>query len=332
METNRESPAPARSVRALLNRPQISLVTATILWGGNFVAGKALAGDAPIVAISFWRWALALIVLLPFSFGALRQHRATLLAHWRLIATIGATGIAGYTLCVYTALAATTAINALLFISTAPLLITLANWFVYRDRVAPWQVAGTVVSSLGAVVVIAHGDAARLAALRFNRGDLWILAGVVVWVAYSLLLRRRPSTVPPLPFFTATVLAGAVLLAPLYAWTFAHGERLAPSIPNMLGVLYVALGASALGYACWTRGVAALGPDRAGTFLHLIPVFGTAMAIVFLGERLAPYHLVGAALVAGGLALASLRSTPRLPITAPHPRQPRPGPAAGQAK
>lgn len=314
MHSHRKPTTPARGVRATLSLPQSALIVATLLWGGNFVAGRALAGDVPPVAISFWRWALALLVLLPPGFGELRRHRALLLAHWRLIAAVGATGIAGYTLCFYQALVATTAINALLFVATAPLLITLANWGVYRDRVMPWQVAGTGVSSLGALVVIAHGDASRLLALRFNRGDLWIAAGVLVWVAYSLLLRRRPPALPPRPFFTASVVAGVLLLAPLYCWQFAHGERLALTGPVAAGVLYVAIGVSALGYACWTRGVVALGPDRAGTFLHLIPVFGTAMAVIFLGERFAPYHLVGAALVAGGLGLASLRRAPAAPV------------------
>jgi drug/metabolite transporter (DMT)-like permease len=332
MNTSQKPTTPARAARAALALPQLSLVAATFLWGGNFVAGKALADDVPPEAISFWRWVFALLILLPFSYRALHQHRATLLAHWRLIAAIGATGIAGYTLCFYQALTGTTAINALLFVSTAPLLITLANWFINRDRITPWQVLGTVVSSLGAVVVIAHGDAARLLALRVNRGDLWILAGVLVWVAYSVLLRRRPAGVPSLPFFTATVLAGVVLIAPVYCWSFAQGERLALTAPNALGVLYAAFGVSALGYACWTRGVAAIGPHRAGTFLHLIPVFGTTLAIIFLGERLAPYNLIGAALVAGGLGLASLRGIPRVLDTAPRPRQPRPGPAVGQAK
>lgn len=324
--------SPAQRVRDTLTLPQLSLITATLLWGGNFVAGKALADDIPPVAISFWRWFFALLILLPFSYGALHQHRAALLAHWRLVAAIGATGIAGYTLCFYQALTATTAINALLFVSTAPLLITLANWFVNRDPVTPWQVLGTVVSSLGAVVVIAHGDATRLLALRFNRGDLWVLAAVLVWVVYSVLLRRRPATVPPLPFFTASVLAGVVAIAPLAAWGFARGARLALTLPNTAGVIYAALGVSALGYACWTRGVAAIGPDRAGAFLHLIPVFGTTMAIVFLGERLAPYHLIGAALVAGGIGLASLRIAMGASAPSPRPAQSRPGTVTGQAK
>ncbi len=332
MNTNQNRTMPARIAQTLFNLPQFSLIAATFLWGGNFVAGKALADDVSPVEISFWRWLLALLILLPFSYRALHQHRAALLAHWRLTAAIGATGIAGYTLCFYQALTGTTAINALLFVSTAPLLITLANWFVNRDPITPWQVLGTVVSSLGAVVVIAHGDAARLLSLRFNRGDLWILAAALVWVVYSVLLRRRPAGVPSLPFFTATVLVGVLLLTPVYCWSLAQGERLALTAPNALGVLYAALGVSALGYACWTRGVAAIGPDRAGTFLHLIPVFGTTMAIVFLGERLAPYNLVGAALVAGGIGLASVRIAPRVLDTTPRPRQPRPGHAAGQAK
>src|SRR5436189_5098187 len=107
MNTNWKSSLPMRAVRAVLDLPRISLVAATLLWGGNFVAGKALAGDVPPVAISFWRWSLALLLLLPLGFGELRRHRALLLAHWRLIAAVGATGIAGYTLCFYQALAAT---------------------------------------------------------------------------------------------------------------------------------------------------------------------------------------------------------------------------------
>ena len=317
MHSQRKSAAPGRGVLSILVLPQAALIAATLLWGGNFVAGKALAGDVPPTAISFLRWSVALLVLLPLGFGELRRHRALLLAHWRLIAAVGATGIAGYTLCFYQALAATTAINALLFVSTAPLLITLANWCVFRDRVTPWQVLGTVVSSLGTVVIIAQGDATLLLALRFNRGDLWMVAGVLVWVAYSLLLRRRPSALPSQPFFTASVLAGTALLAPLYCWQFAYGERLALTGPVAAGVLYVALGVSALGYACWTRGVAAVGPDRAGTFLHLIPVFGTTMAIIFLDERLAPYHLSGAAMVAAGIGLASLWQAPALPAVMP---------------
>jgi drug/metabolite transporter (DMT)-like permease len=291
--------------------PQFALIAAMLLWGGNYVAGKALASDVAPVTISFWRWALALLVLLPFSLGSLRQHQALLLAHWRLIAATGATGIAGYSLCLYLALTLTTAINALLFVSTAPLLITLVSRWVFRDRGTPWQLFGTLVSSLGAVVVVAHGDAARLTALRFNRGDLWILMGVFAWVVYSVLLRQRPATLLTLPFFTASVAAGVLLMTPLVGWQFARGERLELTVPTAAGLLYVAFGVSALGYACWTRAVAALGPERAGTFLHLIPVFGTLMATIFLAERLAPYHLMGAALVAGGLRLAGMRRARR---------------------
>jgi drug/metabolite transporter (DMT)-like permease len=296
-----------RGLWSAIALPQFALIFAMLLWGGNFVAGKAMASDVAPVTISFWRWFLALLVLLPFSLGSLRRHRVLLFGHWRLIAATGATGIAGYSLLLYQALTLTTAINTLLFISTAPLLMTLASRWLLRAPGTAWQLLGSLVSSLGAVVVIAHGDAARLATFQFNRGDLWMLAGVLTWVAYSVLLRRRPPALPTLPFFTASVAAGVLFMLPLVCLQFAGGERLELTAPTVAGLLYVALGVSALGYACWTRAVTALGPERAGTFLHLIPVFGTISAIIFLGERLAPYHLIGAALVAGGLWLASHR-------------------------
>ncbi|HYI15842.1 MAG TPA: DMT family transporter [Thermomicrobiales bacterium] len=321
MLSDRTLTAGWRGLRGAVALPQLLLVLAMFLWGGNFVAGKALASDVAPVTISFWRWSLALLVLLPFSFGSLRRHRILLLAHWRLIAATGATGIAGYSLCLYQSLTSTSAINALLFISTAPLLITLANRLIFHDRGTAWQTIGTLVSSLGAVVVIAHGDATRLLALRLNRGDLWILAGVLIWVTYSVLLRQRPAALPTLPFFTASVAAGVLQMVPLVAWQFARGERLEITAPTVAGLLYVAVGVSAVGYACWTRAIAALGPERAGTFLHLIPIFGTLMATIFLGERLAPYHLVGAALVAGGLRLAHVRYAPVVPVAHTPQRQ-----------
>jgi drug/metabolite transporter (DMT)-like permease len=111
-------------------------------------------------------------------------------------------------------------------------------------------------------------------------------------------------------------------MTPLVGWQFARGERLELTVPTAAGLLYVALGVSALGYALWTRAVAALGPERAGTFLHLIPVFGTLMATVFLGERLAPYHLAGAVLVAGGLRLAGLRRAPAVQVARAPGRHP----------
>lgn len=313
-----------RSLWGAVALPQVALVLAMLLWGGNAAAGKALASDVAPVTITFWRWSLALLVLLPFSLGPLIRHRALLLAHWRLIAATGATGIAGYSLCLYQALTLTTAINTLLFISTVPLLITLANRWIFRDHGTAWQLTGTLVASLGALVVIAHGDAGRLAALRLNRGDLWIMAGVVIWVAYAVLLRRRPADLPTLPFFTASVAVGVLLMTPLLVLQIARGERLELTMSTAAGLLYVALGVSALGYACWTRAVTALGPERASTFLHLIPVFGTISAIIFLDEQLAPYHLVGAALVAAGLWLASLRRAPAVPVARVPARQQAP--------
>lgn len=316
---------PRQGVLGRIVRPELVLIAATLLWGGNFVAGKELASDVDPITISFWRWTLALLILLPFSLGALRQHRRLLVANWRLVTATGATGIAGYSLFLYAALSSTTAINALLFISTAPLLITLASRWARRDHGTTWQLIGTLVSSAGAVIVIAHGDISRLVGLHLNRGDIWMLAGVLAWVVYSVLLRERPLNLPSLPFFTASAIAGVLMMAPMVGWQLARGERLELTVPTVAGLLYVAVGVSAMGYACWTRAVSSLGSERAGAFLHLVPVFGTLMAAIFLNERLAPYHLVGAALVGGGLWVASVRRARGTRVArAPGQAHPRP--------
>jgi drug/metabolite transporter (DMT)-like permease len=283
----------------------LMLAGAALFWAGNFVVGRALGGAAPPVSLNFWRWTLALAILVPLSIGELRSHRRAILAHWPIIGALGVTGVAAFHTLVYQALTTTTALNALLFVATAPLVIALLSWLFFRDRLRRGQALGMVLSLAGAAVVILRGDPFALGGMRFNQGDLLLVGAVLVWAAYSVLLKRRPGGLPQLALLTAMGLAGWLALLPLYLWRLAAGERLALSAPNMAALAYIALFASVLGFIFWNAGVAALGPNRAGVYINLMPVFGAVLAIGLLGERLAPYHVVGAALVALGITLAN---------------------------
>ena len=156
--------------------------------------------------------------------------------------------------------------------------------------------------------MIAQGDPAALLALRFAPGDLWLLAGVILWAGYSVLLRRRPEDLPPLTLLAATVAIALVLLLPLYGLELAAGARLQVTAASLASLAYVALFPSVLAYVFWNRGVREAGAARAGITLQLMPVFGALLAVVFLGERLAAYHWLGGALVMSGILLAWLRS------------------------
>lgn len=302
---NRNTAQPQPRMGALLTSPYLLLIGATLFWAGNFVIGRALRGDIPPVTLNFWRWVLALIILLPLSLGHMRRHRVLIMAEWKLVVALGATGVAAFHTLVYQALTTTTALNALLFVSTAPMLIVLVSWVMFRDTITVRQGIGILASLLGAVVVIARGDMAFLLNLRFNTGDLLMLVAVSSWALYSVLLKRRPPELPPLALLTASVIAGVLLLLPVYLWRLAEGEIMLLTTPNVISLLYITVFAAVVAFICWNTGVAAIGPNAAGLFIHLMPLFGAVLSVLFLGEHIAAFHVIGAALVFSGIALAS---------------------------
>jgi drug/metabolite transporter (DMT)-like permease len=282
-----------------------ALALTALLWSSNFVIGRAVRDDVSPATLNFLRWAIALVILVPVTLGDLRAHRAALARNWKLIALLGFTGIAAFQTLCYVALTKTTALNTILLLSLAPLAIVGLSWLALGERVNRSQALGLATSLGGAAVLILHGDLATIADLRLNTGDLWMLVAVVLWAVYSVLLRRRPAELPPLALHTTSVAAGTLWMLPAYGWQATHGAGLPTSLAAWIAIGFVAIFSSALAHALWVRGVASIGPSRAGVFIHLLPLFGAVLAITFLGERFATYHAVGAALVLCGVVLTS---------------------------
>jgi len=282
-----------------------ALSLTALLWSSNFIIGRAIRDDVSPSALNFLRWAMALLILVPVTLRDLRVHRTTLLRHWKLIALLGLTGIAAFQTLTYFALTLTTALNTILLLSLAPLAIVALSWMALGERVTRRQVLGLLTSLAGAAVLIVRGDLTTLVDLRFNAGDLWMLLAIVIWAVYSVLLRRRPADVPPLALHTTSVAAGTLWMLPAFGWQALQGNVLPDTIGAWSGIGFVAIFSSALAHGLWVRGVATIGPNRAGVFIHLMPLFGGALAIAFLGEQLAAYHAMGAALVLCGVVLTT---------------------------
>lgn len=288
-----------------------ALALTALLWSSNFIIGRAVRDDVSPATLNFLRWAIALAVLLPITLRDLVAQRAVLARSWKLIALLGATGIAAFQTLGYVALQTTTALNAILLLSLAPLAIVALSWLALGERVTRGQALGMAASLTGAAVLILRGELATLLELRFNAGDLWMLLAVVLWAVYSVLLRRRPAAVPPLALHTSSVAAGTLCMLPAFGWEAARGGALPGSLAAWTAVGFIGVFSSALAHALWVRGVATIGPNRAGVFIHLMPLFGAALAMTFLGERLGAYHVIGAALVLCGVVLASRGTPPR---------------------
>lgn len=275
-----------------------------LFWAGNFISARAARGDWPPVALSFGRWSLALLVLLPFAFRHIKRDAALYRRHfWRILA-LAAPGVAGFNTLVYWGLQSTPATNGMLLNSTIPLMILAFGALFWRRPLGGWALAGLVVSTLGVAVVILHGSLARALALEFSRGDLILLAAMASWALYTLMLTSFPAEVNRTGLLAVQIVLALPMLAPFLAWEIASG-RVAHFTPAAVAVLaYVAVVASVLAFLFYTKAVEWAGPARAGQFIHLLPLYGAALSAAFLGEALQPYHALGFGLILAGIVLA----------------------------
>jgi len=289
--------------RAILDRAWLLMMVPALCWSGNAIVGKAVAGEVPAFALAFWRWVLASAILLPLAWPHLRKDWPALLRAWRVVLALSVFGVAVFNSTLYLAAQSTTAINIVMLQSAMPALIVLASFALFGERVRAAQAIGIAVSMTGALTLVAQGDPAALFRLEFNRGDLWIMAGIVSYAIYTVLLRLRPA-VHGLSLAAATFVVGAVLLLPFHVGETLAGHPLPLTATAALAIGYVAVFASVLAYLSYNRAVALVGANVAGMSVHFVPAFGTMLAILLLGEVPRAYHAVGIALIAVGIWLA----------------------------
>jgi drug/metabolite transporter (DMT)-like permease len=282
------------------------LALANLLWSGNWIAGRALRDSFDPISLNFWRWTIATLAMAPFALPALRGKGALLRQHAGILLILAFTGIAVFQSLVYLGLRSTTAVNAVLINSSIPLFMLLCSWVIEREHAAPRQIAGMLVSLAGILVILSRGSPGALLELEVHAGDAWILLAMPVWGIYSVLLKRRPAELGGLPFLFVISLAGVVMLLPFTCLATAQRPLALPTAAEALGVLYMGLMASVVAFIGWNRGVAAIGANAAGFTIHLLPAFGTMLAIAFLGETFAPFHAAGIATILAGVLLATV--------------------------
>jgi drug/metabolite transporter (DMT)-like permease len=281
------------------------LALANLLWSGNWVAGRALRGEFDPISLNFWRWLVAAVLLAPFALAGLRGKGALIRRHAGILLLLAFTGVAAFHSLVYLGLRTTTTVNAVLLNSTIPLFMLLCSWIIERERATRRQVAGMLLSLAGILVILSRGEPTSLLRLELHAGDFWILLAMPIWGIYSVLLKRRPAGLGGLAFLFVISCAGVLMLAPAAAALALQTGPHWPGAAPALGVLYMALGASVLAYICWNRGVATVGANAAGFTVHLLPAFGTLLAILMLGEAFAGFHAAGIAIILAGVLLAT---------------------------
>jgi len=290
-----------------LRNPHLLLALASLFWAAHWIVARAVVPYTTPVGMAFWRWAAAILILAPFAAPELvRNWPAYWRARWPLL-FFGTCGTMLYNCIGYMGIRESSATNAVVFQSVTPGIIPLFAWMLFRDRIRSATALGLLLSFSGVLAIVTRLNVENLLNFNFNAGDLWLLGNVALWALYTVCLRWKPAGLDGPGFMLAVMLAGMVTGLPLFLADAALGGRTEVNTGVVLGILYLAAFPSVLCYFMWNRGVAAIGPAKAGAYLHLIPLAGAFMASLFLNEKIYFFHFVGLALIFGGVWLATRR-------------------------
>ncbi len=286
------------------HRPYALLLLPPLFWAGNMLIGRAFAGQLPPLGLTFWRWVVASVCVLPFTWRELWTQRAVLRRAWPVLLAGGAFGFAGSPVLNYMATQSIPAATASMINSSLPLMVPLMAWIITRDTPPRRAVVGIALSTAGVLWLLSRGDMSRLMALSFGAGELLMLGSVAGFAVYCTLLRYRPAGLSDLGFMSVLSVVTAVLLLPAALWDAAQGRHMPVAPWSVASVLFIGLFSSLIANVLWNRCVATLGPTLTGVSFHLMAVYTCVLAFLLLHESLQLFHYVGITLILCGVAIA----------------------------
>ena len=290
--------------------PYAALVVSMLFFASNHVLGRLIPGEVPPIGLSLWRWVLASLIMLPFTWKGLIHNAPLLRAHWKLFLQLTISLVLLGNTTVYIALNYTTAINAGIVAMAQPAATILLTWVIFQETVSRRQIVGAIIAGVGVTIVILRGDLQALTEIRFNIGDVWMVVSILGFTTYAIYLRKVPKGLPPLVLLNIIQILGIAVLLPFYLWETAYVLPMQLNPITVISVLWagiiVAIGALLL----WNIGNQALGANKASAFIYLRLLMITVLAMIILDEELSLYHVPSFALIVAGVYLVSKARRP----------------------
>ena len=284
----------------------LMLVLASIFWAGNFIVGKfAFFENIPPFSLVFFRWLTVWFILLPFTYKEILNNKNNILNNFSLLLLLGLTSVGLFNSFVYISLNYTQVINASLFNTAIPAAIILFCFLFKIENTNSYQLAGLIISVIGVFAIITRLDLNILLTLSFNIGDIWMICAVFCWGIYSAFLKKLKLKISLLSLVHILCSCGLIFLFPQFLYEYSQSDIINVNKNFLYCLIYLALFPSIGSYYCWTGAVSIIGPNRAGIFLMLIPLFSAVMAIFFFKEEFQAYHFIGSIFVIIGLFLAN---------------------------
>jgi drug/metabolite transporter (DMT)-like permease len=290
----------------------LMLILCAFFWSGNFIVGKfATLYEIPPLTLNFFRWLIVWIILIPFTLRDILKNIKVIKKNLYPILLMSITSISVFNSVVYYSLNFTQVLNGALMISIIPVLIVFISFIFKTEKINFSQIFGLLLSVIGVLTIITRLDFAKLINLDLNKGDLLLLVAMLSWAIYSTMLRMHKTGLKYLSFMTAIVSIGLIFLFPQFLFEFSNHQVIKFNIPVILITGYVIFFAGIGSYILWNKAVVIVGPNKAGIFLHLMPVFSSFMAIFLLNEKLMNFHIIGAIIIIIGIYLSSKKSPSR---------------------
>ena len=291
------------------NLAYILLVLTTIFWSGNFIVGKAATiYEIPPFSLNFFRWLFAGIILLPFTFKEIFLKKNYIKANIGLFIILGITSITVFNSIVYYSLYFTQVITGVLMISTIPVWIILISSLLKIEKTNIYQIFGILLSLIGVVAIITKSDLEVIKGLEFNKGDLSIIVAMFSWAIFSTLLKKKKLEVSQITLLQVVIIFGLIFLTPIYIIELLLGNYIVLEKPFFLTLAYVVIFPGLLSFLFWIKGISIIGANRAGIFLHLMPIMGAIMAMLIFDEKFMFYHILGAVFIITGITLSNKKN------------------------
>ena len=296
-----------KSISANNNYKAYILLTLTALfWSGNFIVGKAASiYEIPPFSLNFYRWLFAFIILFPFTYKEIITNKKYILENLGFFIILGITSITIFNSIVYYSLYHTQVISGVLMISTIPVWIMFIASLLKIEKTNIYQIVGVILSLTGVIFIITKADLELVKNLNFNKGDLSMVVAMFSWAIYSALLKKKTYKVSQIALLEVIIICGFIFLVPVYFIEMSLGYKVILETPFILTLSYVVLFPGIIAFFFWIKGIGFIGANRAGVFLHLMPIFGAIMAILIFDEKFMPYHFLGAIFIIVGITLSN---------------------------
>ena len=291
------------------------------LIASNYIIAKAASGQIAPHMMALVRWSVALCLMLLFSRGKLGF---LLYLSGREILQMLVLGALGMWICgafVYEAAISTSATNIALIYAVTPVAIAIANAHFHSNsnpnfnpnrkpneglrRFARPDWMGLFLAMVGVLFVISKGHPMRLFFTEWVAGDVWVLGAATSWVAYTLLMRRWPSTLSPSVRLCAVTAGGVLVLLPCTMVEALYQGGLYFTQRGLLLASIAGIVPGFMAYRAYAFLIHKRGPAQAGLVMYLSPIYAAIIAWVLLGEAPAWFHCVGAAMIFPSIYLAT---------------------------